>query len=443
MEAGDNVPKISEVANNSKAKKAGIKPGDNLLFINDNEIIDVLDYMYYSSDSPLSLKLEDSKKNLYSVLINNDDYEDLGLTFETYLMDSEKSCKNKCVFCFVDQLPKNMRKSLYYKDDDVRLSFLTGNYVTLTNLSDREIDRIIKLKISPINISVHTTNGELRKKLMKNPNAEKIMDILPRFSDAGINMRCQLVICKGLNDGEELKRSLRELYSMYPQVSSVAVVPVGLTCHRTELYPLEALSKDDASETINIVNSFSDKALEENGTRFCYNADEMYIKAGLSLPDYDYYEDFEQLENGVGLIRLLESEFMVELKKAKILKKTVNISVATGISAAPFIQMLIDYAEKKWHNFKCNVYPIQNDFFGRSINVTGLLTGIDIIKQLKDKELNDYLFISSSMLRAGTDIFLDDTTVSDLERELDTKVVVISNGTDFISEIYNLGGQKK
>ncbi len=432
--------RIISIDKYSPAYKTAISVGDELISINNNKINDLLDYMYYSNNSKLTLQLLSDGVNK-TVKIIKDEYEDLGLNFDSYLLDKEKSCKNKCVFCFIDQLPKGMRNSLYYKDDDVRLSLLTGNYVTLTNLSDEDIERIIKLKISPINISVHTTDGGLRVKMMKNPNASKIMPILKSFYKAKINMRCQLVICKGLNDGENLKQSLNDLYELYPYVSSVAVVPVGLTCHRTELYPLEPILKDDAAEIIKITNKFSKKALEENNTRFCYCADELYIKAGLEIPENDYYEEYEQLENGVGLLRQFEQEFHYELEDTGILKNNVSFSIATGTSAAPFLKTLLDEAQKKWHNLEYNIYAIENDFFGRSVNVAGLLTGQDILKQLKGKKLYKTLLISSSMLRHGTNTFLDDFTVDRLEKELNIKIIPVDcDGGALIDLICEMGG---
>ncbi|MBE6903591.1 MAG: DUF512 domain-containing protein [Ruminococcaceae bacterium] len=432
--------KIISIDKGSPAYKSSILVGDELVSINNNKINDLLDYMYYSNNSKLTLCLL-SNGIEKTVKIFKDEYEDLGLNFDNYLLDKEKSCKNKCVFCFIDQLPKGMRSSLYYKDDDVRLSLLTGNYVTLTNLSEQDIQRIIKLKISPINISVHTTDGELRVKMMKNPNAAKIMPILKSFNEAKINMRCQLVICKGLNDGEALKKSLADLYELYPQVSSVAVVPVGLTCHRTELYPLEPILKEDALEIIKTAEEFSKKALKEKGTRFCYCADEMYIKAELDIPDNEYYEEYEQLENGVGLLRQFEQEFHYEFEEMEALKKDVRFSVATGTSAAPFLKSLLDEARKKWHNLEYEIYAIENDFFGRSVNVAGLLTGQDILKQLKGKKLYETLLISSAMLRHGTNTFLDDYTIPQLEKELNVKIIPVDcDGGTFIDLIYEMGG---
>jgi len=391
--------------------------GDELTHINGNKIIDVLDYKYYAYDTRLSVELVRPDGSPYTVHVIKREGGDLGIDFESYLMDSPRSCANNCVFCFIDQLPPGMRKTMYFKDDDARLSFLMGNYITLTNLSPREIERIIALHISPINVSVHTTNKELRCKMLKNPNAGRTIDIMHRFAENGIVMNCQIVCCPGLNDGDELLRSMQDLADMHPGVKSVSIVPVGLTKYREGLYPLTPFTKEHAGETIDLITEFGDRCLEKYGTRIFFCGDELYIKAGREMPDDEFYEEHTQLENGVGMIRLLETEFRSALMLSDE-PDYVPFSIATGESAAPYFQKLVDLAKEKYPGLKGNVYPILNDFFGHSINVTGLITGGDLINQLKDKELGERLFISQNMLRRQEMDFLDDVTLEDAVKAL-------------------------
>ena len=339
-------------------------------------------------------------------------------------MDKPRSCANNCVFCFIDQLPKGMRKTMYFKDDDARLSFLLGNYITLTNLSKREIERIIALHISPINVSVHTTNPELRCRMLQNPRAGESIEIMRRFAQAGIVMNCQIVCCPGLNDGEELLRSMRELEEMYPGVHSVSIVPVGLTRFREGLYPLTPFTEELAGETIDMVTAFGDECLKRHGTRIFFCGDELYIKARRELPPDEFYEEHTQLENGVGMIRLLETEFRSALMLSDA-PDGLPFSIATGVSAAPYFEKLLGMAKEKYGTINGKVYPIENDFFGRSINVTGLITGQDLIHQLRGRDLGQRLLISQNMLRREEMDFLDDVTLEQASRELGVPIYPI------------------
>lgn len=428
---------IRSVDENSPAFKVGIKPESKLISINRNEICDVLDFRFYQNEKHLKLKIEvDGKVKTYR--IKKDEYEELGLGFDTYLMDEQRSCKNKCVFCFIDQLPKGMRESLYFKDDDSRLSFLFGNYITLTNITEHEIERIIKLHISPVNISVHTTNPELRCKMMNNRFAGDALSVLYRLADAGISINCQLVLCPGYNDGDELRRSLEDLTKL-ESVQSIAAVPVGLTAHREGLTKLEPFNKETASAVLDILNEFGEFTLNKYSKRRVFAADEFYILSERKVPDVSFYEDFLQLENGVGMWSLFLNESKIAINEDFAdftLEKERKVSVATGEAAYPLIKNIVDIAAKKWHNLYCNVYPIKNNFFGGHITVTGLVTGGDLIEQLKCKDLGEKLLISSSMLRHEKDKFLDDTTIEDVEKALNVKVAVVDNdGFEFISNL--------
>ena len=417
---------IKDVVRRSYAERVGCEAGDTLLSINGNDIVDVLDYRFYQLNSDLELKIRDRAGVVHTVKVRKPEYEELGLEFDTYLMDKEKSCRNKCVFCFIDQLPGGMRESLYFKDDDSRLSFLFGNYVTLTNLSEHEISRIIKMHISPINVSVHTTNPELRVKMMGNRFAGDSLSILKRLSESGIVINAQIVCCPGLNDGEELKRSLRDLLDL--NVNLIAVVPVGITKYRDGLYPLTPFTREKAAETVDILESFGEQCIKSEGKRIVYAADELYIKAGYDIPDASFYGDFEAIENGVGLIAMLREDLLAELdwrEPDDSIMRTV--SLACGTSAAPYLRELMDRVEEKFKNVKINVYPIVNDFFGENINVSGLIVGNDLINQLKGKKLGDCLLISSAMLRFENDLFLDDVHIDDVRRKLNTNVLPINN----------------
>ncbi len=417
---------ITEVESGSLAERAGIVSGDELISINGRIIRDVLDYKFYSYDRRLKIQLSDRV-----VKIKKDEGEDIGLTFETYLMDKAKRCANNCVFCFVDQMPKGMRETLYFKDDDARMSFLLGNYISLTNLSEDDIERMIRMHISPVNVSVHVTDPELRRKMIRNPRAGECFETMKRLTRAGIRINAQIVVCPGLNDGDVLKNSISDLLSLGEEVSSIAVVPVGITKHRDGLYPLSALSREDAQKTIDIVDSFADENIKKRGERVVYCSDELYIKAELSLPDDEYYDDYPQLDNGVGLMSLLRREFMLALEYSDIPDKISGFSVATGVSAAPFIRKLIDELAKKCNNIESSeVFEIRNEFFGETVDVAGLVTGKDLIKTLSEKKLAKRLLIPSVMLRHGENVFLDDVSVADVEKALGVTVVSVENDGD-------------
>lgn len=396
-----------------------------------------MDFRFYQNEKRLKLKIETEGK-VKTYRIKKDEYEELGLGFDTYLMDEQRSCKNKCVFCFIDQLPEGMRESLYFKDDDSRLSFLFGNYITLTNITEHEIERIIKLHISPVNISVHTTNPELRCKMMNNRFAGDALSVLYRLANAGISINCQLVLCPGYNDGVELRRSLEDLTKL-ESVQSIAAVPVGLTAHREGLAKLEPFNKKTASAVLDILNEFGEFTLNKYSKRRVFAADEFYILSERAIPDVSFYEDFLQLENGVGMWSLFLNESKTAINEDFsdfTLEKEKKISVATGEAAYPLIKNIVDIAAKKWHNLYCDVYAIKNNFFGGHITVTGLVTGGDLIEQLKGRDLGEKLLISSSMLRHEKDKFLDDITVEDVERTLKVKVSVVDNdGFEFISNL--------
>lgn len=416
---------IKNVEKNSPAYKKAI-PGDRLISINGNLIEDVLDYKYYSYDRQLTVVLETDKGEKKLISVKKREGEDLGLEFGDYLMDKARSCCNSCIFCFIDQLPPDVRQTLLFKDDDARMSFLLGNYITLTNLTENNMDRIIKLRISPVNISVHTTNPELRVKMLRNKRGGELMDIMRRFKDAGITMNCQIVCCPGINDGGELMRSLEDLASLHPAVRSVSIVPVGITKHRSGLYPLVPCDSTKASEIIDMTDAFGDKCLKKLGSRVFYCADELYLKANREIPPEDYYEGYPQLENGVGLMRSLEEEFKAALADCPEASGE-HFSIATGVAAAPFLTKILKLAEEKCANINGRVYAIENDFFGRTVDVAGLVAGGDLISQLRGRDLGRRLLIPASMLRHGGDMFLDDVTVKEAEAALGVPLVPVQN----------------
>ena len=419
--------KILAVEPGGPASHAGVRPGETLLSINGNEICDILDYRFYETDRHLSIVLRDGAGAERTVQIRKGQYESIGLEFETYLMDQQHSCTNRCIFCFIDQLPKGLRKSLYFKDDDSRLSFLFGNYVTLTNLKEREVDRIIKMHISPINISVHTTNPELRVKMMGNRFAGKSLDILYRFAKAGIKLNCQIVLCRDINDGEELDRTLKDLTSLWPSVQSVAVVPLGLTKYRQGLYPLTGYDSETARAVVRQLERWGDRCEQKYGQRICYAADEFYLKAQLPIPPAPFYGDFDQLENGVGLMASLKQEFLDALEDFVPPASSRKVTLATGVAAYPFLDTLLDELRQRCHNLTCNVVPIVNDFFGDTITVAGLVTGGDLLKQLRGRELGDALLLPDVMLRREGDIFLDDVSLEELSEALQIQIITVPN----------------
>ncbi len=417
---------IKDVEKKSPAHKAGIKAGDTLLSLDGNIIIDVLDYRFYQTREKIVAEIINTKGKVKRVKIKKKEYDEIGLIFDTYLMDQKRSCKNKCIFCFIDQLPRGMRDSLYFKDDDSRLSFLFGNYITLTNITEHEIERIINMHISPINISVHTTNPELRVKLMTNKNAGKALDIMKRFDEAGIKMNSQLVLCPEYNDGAELERSLDDLLSL-KNMECIAAVPVGLTDHREGLTPLKPFDKNSAAKVLDIIDKYALIAEKKYGSRRIYGSDEFYLLSGREIPDADFYGDFLQLENGVGLWALLKSEAESALDELDIKDGERHIAIATGVSAYPLIRHIADLCEQKVNGLKCDVYAIQNNFFGKKITVSGLVTATDIYEQLKDKNLGEKLLIPSSMLRAEGDMFLDSITLDELSNRLNVSIIPVNN----------------
>ena len=420
----------------SPCARAGILPGETLLSIDHMPIRDVLDLKFYSYDSRVTLTVQDKTGQTRDVLVKKAEGQPLGLNFAHYLMDNMKQCANRCVFCFIDQLPKGMRDTLYVKDDDARLSFLLGNYISLTNLSEDDVGRILKMHISPINISVQTTNPDLRVKMLRNPRAGQSLALLRRFADAGITMNCQLVVCEGLNDGAELLRSLDDLEALYPAVSSISVVPFGRTKHREGLYPLQPTTPQGAAAVLDIVESFAAKCLQKHGTRLAWCGDELYLKAGRALPDTDDYEDFTQFENGIGMLPLFCEEFRLALPDYAG-RTALPFTIATGTAAAPTLTKLIDEARNLCDNLKGKVIAIQNDFFGHDVSVAGLITGQDLAAQLAGQDLGARVLISANMLRDGGDVFLDDMTPEQLAEKLGVPVVPVEiDGGDLLDKIF-------
>lgn len=415
---------IIKAIDESSPLRRHARPGDLVVSINGHPIEDVLDYKYFSYDPVLEVVLRSAAGEELTVRVEKAEGEDLGLDFETYLMDAPRACANRCVFCFIDQLPKGMRRTLYFKDDDARLSFLMGNYITLTNLSDREIRRIIDLRVSPINVSVHATDPALRVRLLRNPRAGESVAVMRRFAAAGITMNCQIVCCPGLNDGEALERTMRDLDGLWPAVHSVSIVPVGLTKFRDGLYPLTPFTPALAAGTIAQVTAFGDRCLREHGSRVFFCGDELYLEAGLDLPPDEFYEEHTQLENGVGMIRLMETEFNSALGLSDGCGGA-PFSIACGVAVAPFFEKLLYTAKKKYAMIDGRVYAVENDFFGHSITVSGLITGRDLIAQLKGKPLGRRLLISQNMLRRDELDFLDDVTLGEAARELGVPIIPV------------------
>lgn len=427
--------KIFDVTTGSHADKAGIKKGETLLSINSNEIVDVLDYRFYQVNRKLTLEVADEDKNVRTIEMTKGEYEEIGLEFETYLMDKQHSCRNKCIFCFIDQLPKGMRESLYFKDDDSRLSFLFGNYITLTNITEHEIDRIIKMHISPINVSVHTTNPELRCKMMNNRFAGDTLKYLKRFADAGITLNCQIVSCPGINDGDELVRTLTDLENL--GVNMTAIVPVGLTRYRENLYPLVPYNKETAGQTIDIIEKMGDECVKKHGRRIFFPGDEFYLLAEREIPSPEFYEDFSALEDGIGMIAYLTDDVGWKLEELDADESLCHkVTVACGEGVFPYMKRIMSMINEKFPNITINTRAIKNNFFGGGVNVSGLVTGGDLIDQLRDDDLGDRLIITSSMLRFENDLFLDDVSTDDVERELGvTLVPVNNNGNDLVEAV--------
>lgn len=428
---------ISGVVPHSPAARKRIAAGDVLKSINGHAIEDVLDYQFYLSDGRLTLCL-DTPRGERTVHLRADKHGDIGLQFDTYLMDKQRSCRNNCIFCFIDQLPQGMRESLYFKDDDSRLSFLFGNYITLTNLSERDVDRIIEMHISPVNISVHTTDPALRCRMMNNRFAGDALRHLYRLAEAGIALNCQLVLCPDYNDGEALTRTMEDLAALFPAVQSVAAVPVGLTKFREGLTPLRPFTAAEAADVIARMESMADRLEAEHGHRLFFPSDEFYLTAGKPIPAADRYGDFLQLENGVGMIALMREEFYAALEEADTLTRTRRLVVATGVSAAPLMRELVAAAKEKFPALQAEVKTVENRFFGERITVAGLLTGGDLIEQLRGIPA-DEVTVPRCMLRREGDMFLDDTTPEDVQKALGVTVTVNDgDGADFLRVL--LGG---
>ena len=429
--------KITSIDPHSPAERAKLRVGETLLSINGREIADVLDYRFYGYDPKLTLVVQEPSGAQRTVHIRKAEGEDIGLNFETYLMDEERSCSNHCLFCFVDQMPPNMRDTLYFKDDDARLSFLMGNYTTLTNLSEREAQRIIDLRISPINVSVHATDPKLRSILLGNKAAAKGLEYMKAFAQAGIVMNCQIVVCPGLNDGSQLRRTMEDLADM--GVATCAIVPVGITKYRKGLYQMPPVTEKIAGEILDCVLPFSEECLRKYGTRLFFCADELFIKAKRPLPEETYYEGYAQLENGVGMLRSMENEFMSALAQMEPDAPCRPFSIATGCLAAPFLRELIETARTRCPAVQGTVYAIENHYFGTTIDVAGLVTATDIMAQLKGRPLGERLLIPANMLRHGGNVFLDDYTVEDVEKQLGVPVMVSeSDGFSLIDTIFEI-----
>lgn len=428
--------RIKAVLPGSIAEELGVEAGDLLLAINDEEIEDVFDYHYYVNDEELTVLIQKPNGEEWELEIEKDYEEDLGIEFEQGLMDEYRSCRNKCMFCFIDQMPEGMRETLYFKDDDSRLSFLQGNYITLTNMSDHDIERIVRYHLEPINISFHTTNPELRCKMLHNRFAGDALKKVDTLYEGGIQMNGQIVLCKGVNDGEELERSIRELSRYLPYLQSVSVVPVGLTKYRDGLYPLEPFTKEDAKEVLRVIHSWQEKLYQEYGLHFIHAGDEWYILAEEEMPEEERYDGYLQLENGVGMLRLLHNEFEEAYEDAAGDDIERSVSLATGYLAYPYLKKMADRLSQKYTRTKTLIYPIRNDFFGERITVAGLITGQDLIRQLTGQELGTRLLLPCSMFRSEEEVFLDDITRSELEEALQVPVdIVKSSGQDLIDAI--------
>ena len=434
--------KITSVERRSRAARAGLREGDTLISINENEINDVLDYRFYLAEERIKIRYQRGKKER-TALIKKQQYDDIGLDFETPLMDKKQTCKNGCIFCFIDQNPEGMRESIYFKDDDSRLSFLHGNYITLTNMTDADIARIVKMRFSPINVSVHTTNPELRVKMMKNKRSGEVLKYLNDFKNAGLAICAQIVLCRGINDGEELMRSMRDLAALAPEMKSVAVVPAGLTKFRDKLYPLTDFSKEEAASVIDMINSFGDELKATLGTRLIYAADEFYLKAGREIPDAEYYEDYPQIENGVGMLRSFADEFGIGAADVADLVASLDshrtVTVVTGVASYSLLCTLADKLESLTDKLTVNVVEVKNRFFGESITVSGLLTGVDIRDALRDMDLGDEVLLPSCCLRAGEDVFLCGMTLDELREALKTSIRICgSDGFEFIDAVFGI-----
>lgn len=430
---------IKKVVKNSIAEEVGIETGDFLISVNDSPIHDIIEYKYLITEEQLLLQIEKSNHEIWEVEIEKDYDEDLGLIFENGMIGQAKNCQNKCIFCFIDQLPKGLRDTLYFKDDDTRLSFLQGNYVTLTNVKEEEMERMIQYRISPINISVHTTNPDLRCKMLNNKNAGKIIKLISHFAQAELTMNAQIVLCPNVNDGDELDKTLKDLAKFYPWVKSVTIVPVGITKYRQNLYPMREFTKWEAKIILDQIEDVQHKMLEKYDTRFVFPGDEFIIKAEANFPNADYYEGFGQLENGVGMIPLFYDQFKEGMKDNDGEPSHKEFSIATGELAYPFIKKLMKQLMGKWNQLNIHVYEIKNEFFGEKITVSGLITGQDMVKQLKGKDLGNFILIPKSMLKAEDIIFLDDLTIGNVADRLSVPVYPVEvDGKELIKKIFTI-----
>lgn len=427
---------VKSIIPDSPASKTIIAPGDVLRKINGNVIGDILDYKFHSYDARLLFEMTGAGGRLKLVRLSKPEGGDAGLVFETFLMDKQRSCANKCIFCFIDQLPDGMRETLYYKDDDVRLSFLQGNYVTLTNLTDLDVERIVRLRVSPVNVSVHTLDPDLRSFMLGTKKAAAGIKVLETFVRSGIAVNCQIVCCPGINDNGELTAAMEGLYALGSGVKSVSVVPVGLTRHRQGLMPLRSFDHELALRTVRQVELFAWKCLRERGSRLFFCSDELYISAGMRLPPLRFYEGFPQLENGVGMMRLFIAEFVKELGNIPVPNPVSDepFSIATGVLAAKYLTKLLKFSTEKCGTIRGRVFAVRNEFFGESVTVSGLITGGDIIRQLKGRELGSRLLIPQNMLKRGENVFLDDATTADVSAALGVPVSAVrQDGADLLS----------
>lgn len=430
--------RIAGITPGSPADGCGLGAGDILLQLNGVAPKDIFDYHYYADDEIVDVLAQKPDGTQITCHIEKELGQDPGILFENGLMDDYKSCHNRCIFCFIDQMPPGMRETLYFKDDDTRLSFLQGNYVTLTNIGREDLERIIAYRLAPINISVHTTNPQLRCRMLNNRFAGDILEKISMLAEADIAMNAQIVLCKGVNDGEELERTISELLEFYPSMQSLSVVPVGLTKYRQGLYPLEAFARQDAAGVLSIIERWQEVCKKRYGLRFVHASDEWYLLAGRPLPEEECYDGYPQLENGVGMLRLLWEEFHEALERAHChpFRKHKSISVATGLLAAPFITRLCRDFTDKFPKTRITVYPVRNDFFGEKITVSGLVTGRDLMEQLKEKDLGDRLLLPCNMLRADEEVFLDDVTLEQVKTTLQVPVdIVKSSGQDFVDRL--------
>ncbi len=442
----DKTHVIEKVLEGSIAWEMEVKPGDALVSVNGEAVGDIFDYQYLTNEEYLELLIRKPNGEEWELEIEKEYEEDLGLEFENGLMDEYHSCRNQCVFCFIDQMPKGMRETLYFKDDDSRLSFLQGNYVTLTNMEDSDIERMIRYRLSPINISFHTTNPQLRCRMLNNRFAGEALKKVDRLYEAGMPMNGQIVLCKGINDGAELERTIRDLSKYLPYLESVSVVPVGLTRHRQGLTPLEAFTREDAVRVLELIHGWQQRLYSQQGTHFIHASDEWYILAGWEIPAQETYDGYLQLENGVGMLRLLEEEVKAWLKEKRRLtdweRKPRQLTIATGFLAAPYLQAHVDRICKSFPSIRVQVIPVRNDFFGEQITVAGLLTGQDLVKQLSGLDLGESLLLSEHLLRSGEDVFLDDMTVSQLEKTLQVPVTIVkSDGKALVEAVTGRGDQ--